>query len=305
VPALRKGQYSVSGCNGSFAFKRRYTDANTDSYALVCISGGATFSNIPNGKYTDCVTGDVKNVTNGTLTASCSGKGNLRVYVLSTDKTPAPGKIGDDGKYIYTSSAKNIPDPTWDGTEMELTDEPEHPGGGGQGGGETQVIEPCLTDANERAVFFTKSSDFSNNIHCYIWHTGTGSVVNVCGAWPGMKATSLGNGKYKFVIPESAKAIDNTWQIIWNEGSSSCQTRDLAFKNHYMYAGADKQSVNYTTEITTICPNTEAIDEVTDTKKVARKMILNGQLYIYRNGKWYTPAGQLITTDASGILPER
>ena len=35
VPALRKGQYSTTGCSGSFAFKRRYTDATTDSYALV------------------------------------------------------------------------------------------------------------------------------------------------------------------------------------------------------------------------------------------------------------------------------
>ena len=30
---------------------------------------------------------------------SCSGKGNLRVYVLSTSLTPAPGKVGVDGKY--------------------------------------------------------------------------------------------------------------------------------------------------------------------------------------------------------------
>ena len=44
VPALRKGQYSVEGCSGSFAFKRRYTDATTDSYALVCISGNGTFT---------------------------------------------------------------------------------------------------------------------------------------------------------------------------------------------------------------------------------------------------------------------
>ena len=47
VPALRKGQYSFEGCsgkNGGYAFKRRYThqSSNEDSYALVCISGGAT-----------------------------------------------------------------------------------------------------------------------------------------------------------------------------------------------------------------------------------------------------------------------
>lgn len=116
VPALRKGQYSREGCNGSFAFKRRYTNGSTDSFALVCINGGATFSGIPNGTYTDCVTGDVKNVTNGTLSASCSGRGNMRVYVLN-----GPGKIGEDGKYLYGSSPRNIPDPAWDGTQEEKT----------------------------------------------------------------------------------------------------------------------------------------------------------------------------------------
>ena len=105
VPALRKGQYSTAGCTGDFAFKRRYTDDKVDSYALVTISGDATFTGIENGTYTDVVTGDVKTVKNGTLSVSCSGEGNIRVYVLSTDKTPAPGKIGTDGKYIYGTTS--------------------------------------------------------------------------------------------------------------------------------------------------------------------------------------------------------
>jgi len=233
VPALRKGQYSVEGCSGSFAFKRRYTDATTDSYALVCISGGATFSGILNGTYTDCVTGDTKTVTNGSLSVSCSGKGNLRVYVLSTSKTPAPGKIGEDGKYIYTSSPKNIPNPTWDGTEMELTDDE------GGGGSTTEPVDPCLTDESEHAVFFLKSSDFGTSINCYIWHTGTGSTVQVCGNWPGKKATALGNDKYKFVVPEGFGEINDTWNIIWNDGSGN-QTADLKYKDQYLYAGANK-----------------------------------------------------------------
>ena len=223
------------------------------------------------------------------------------VYVLSTSKTPAPGKIGSDGKYLYTSSAKNIPDPTWDGTEMELTDDPEHPGGGD--GESDEPIEPCLTSANERAVFFTKSSDFNNNIHCYIWHTGTGSTVQVCGGWPGMKATSLGNGKYKFVVPESAKAIDSTWKIIWNVGGSDCQTNDLDFKNHYMYEGSDKQHIAATTPITAICETT-GIDNHQSVVK-SHKVLINGRLYIRVGQQLYDATGQLVTTDVSGTLPAR
>ena len=68
VPALRKGQYSNEGCSGKMAFKRRFTNANTDSYVLVTISGDATFTGVLNGRYVDAITGDVKNVTDGTLT---------------------------------------------------------------------------------------------------------------------------------------------------------------------------------------------------------------------------------------------
>ncbi|WP_269542542.1 alpha-amylase family glycosyl hydrolase [Cerasicoccus fimbriatus] len=95
VPALQKGQYSTSGVSGGMAFKRRFTDTNVDSFALVAVSGGATFSGIPNGTYVDAITGDVQNVGNGSLTASVNGKGNLKVYVLN-----GPGKIGADGAYL-------------------------------------------------------------------------------------------------------------------------------------------------------------------------------------------------------------
>ena len=108
VPALRKGQYSTEGCSGNLSFKRRYKDGNVDSYVLVTISGNSTFTNILNGTYLDAVTGDIKNVTNNTLTAECSGKGNMRVYVLN-----GPGKIGDDGKYLYDDASVDQPWAAW------------------------------------------------------------------------------------------------------------------------------------------------------------------------------------------------
>lgn len=95
VPALQKGQYSTDGCSGKMAFKRRYTDESVDSFVLVTISEGSTFTDIPNGIYTDCVTGNSITVTDGTLTAECTGKGNARIYVLN-----GPGKIGEDGVYL-------------------------------------------------------------------------------------------------------------------------------------------------------------------------------------------------------------
>lgn len=103
VPALRKGQYTTDGCTSTsgWSWKKAYNGNGVNSYACVCMDGGATFTGIPNGTYKDCVTGDVKTVSNGTLTVSCpSNQGNARVYVLN-----GPGKIGEDGPFLYTASA--------------------------------------------------------------------------------------------------------------------------------------------------------------------------------------------------------
>ena len=100
VPALQKGQYTSVG---DMCFKRGYTDPDTGekSFACVAVTNSATFSGIPNGTYIDAVTGDTKTVTNGTLSISAPGKGNCRVYVLSSNGyTGISGKIGDTTTYL-------------------------------------------------------------------------------------------------------------------------------------------------------------------------------------------------------------
>ena len=241
VPALRKGQYSTEGCSGSFAFKRRYTDATNDSYALVTISGGATFSNILNGTYTDCVTGDTKTVSNGKLTVSCSGKGNLRVYVLNTEKTKAPGKVGVDGKYIYQS--KNAGSyPSWDGTQEELDNR------FGQGGNTDwgEAVEPCVASADERVVFFKAEQDFGTSAAVYMWIKGTDN--NLLGSWPGQRATHLGGGTFKFVIPDNVTGDESQWMIIWNNNNNGKQTADLTFTMRGLYTMNGYQGL-----VTTLC----------------------------------------------------
>lgn len=103
IPALQKGQYSLAGITSSgdgMAFKRRYTTTDVDSYCLVTITGSAKFTDVLNGTYKEVITGETVEVTDGTLSVDAPGKGNMRVYVLDTDKTPAPGKIGEDGTYL-------------------------------------------------------------------------------------------------------------------------------------------------------------------------------------------------------------
>ncbi|MCM1319175.1 MAG: alpha-amylase family glycosyl hydrolase [Muribaculaceae bacterium] len=100
VPALRRGQYTFDGCSasGGWAFKRAYKD---ESFALVAINGGATFTGVPAGKYVDVVTGESYTANGGSITVSApTNKGQLRVLVKDWNG----GKIGEDGKFMYASS---------------------------------------------------------------------------------------------------------------------------------------------------------------------------------------------------------
>ena len=208
VPALRKGQYSTDGCSGSLSFKRRYKDATTDSYVLVTISGNSTFTNILKGTYVDAITGDVKSVTNGTLTAECSGKGNMRVYVLN-----GPGKIGEDGKYLYCDASVDQPWAAWPDETMPeetWTVKPQPGQGGGDSGSRVEpdpIIEPTL-EPGEQAIFLYHES--WTNATAWIWGT---NINYTGGTWPGEKLQYLGNNMYKWtykgdeVIPEGASII--------------------------------------------------------------------------------------------------
>ena len=289
VPALRKGQYSMDGCKGSFAFKRRYTDETTDSYALVCISGGATFSGIENGTYVDCVTGDTKTVTNGTLSISCSGKGNMRVYVLNTTKTPAPGKVGVDGKYLYQSSSAGGSTPKWDGTQEELVD---GSGGTNSGDGGGDPVEPCLESESEQVVFFKAPNGFGTSASVYMWINGTNT--HLVGSWPGKRATHLGGGTFKFVLPDNMQGSESQWMIIWNNNGQGLQTADLKFTMRGLYTtNSDIKGTACTSVVSTLCDDiANDVDQIVVDKSTARKVLINGALYIVlEDGRVYDVMG--------------
>ena len=112
VPALRKGQWTTDGCKATgkngIAFKR----ATKDCYALVALNGGATFTDCPAGTYTDVVTG--KTYTGSTIEVEAPAtQGQLRVLV----KDWKDGKIGEDGAFIYDTTAKSLDGQDYDGNE--------------------------------------------------------------------------------------------------------------------------------------------------------------------------------------------
>ena len=234
VPALRKGQYSTDGCSGSYAFKRRYTDDQTDSYALVTINGNATFSNVLNGTYTDCVTGDVKTVTNGTLTASCSGKGNMRVYVLSTEKTPAPGKIGEDGVYLYATTPATATQPQWDGTEEEDSENNGDPGASPDPStDDLPIYTPTVTES-ELSVFLETQYKGAT---IWVWNGSenfTGGDWNSKPSMQVMGKTADGQRRIlKWTYDKSTYKNLPTGVIFVPTGQN--QTSDLQYVNHGYY----------------------------------------------------------------------
>ena len=288
VPALRKGQYSTDGCSGSYAFKRRYTDDQTDSYALVTINGSATFSNVLNGTYTDCVTGDVKTVTNGTLTANCSGKGNMRVYVLSTDKTPAPGKIGDDGVYLYAATPATATQPQWDGTEEEDSENNGDPGASPDPSpDDLPVYTPTVTES-ELSVFLETQYKGAT---IWVWNGSENFTGGNWGSKPSMQVmgkTADGQRRIlKWTFDKTTYKNLPTGVIFVPTGQN--QTSDLQYINHGYYIEG-----KYDHTVT----NTSGIDDVRSKRPDVRGDIYDLQgrklttcptkpgLYIW-NGKLY------------------
>ena len=234
VPALRKGQYSTDGCSGSYAFKRRYTDATTDSYVLVTINGNATFTGVLNGTYKDCVTGDVKTVTNGTLTATCSGKGNMRVYVLDTTKTPAPGKVGQDGKYLYATTAASIADPSWDGTQEEDSENSGDPGASPDTGiDDLPVYTPSLAAEDELSIFLETAAKGAT---IWVWNNSENFTGGSWNSKPSMTVMGKTADGQRRILKWTYDGTYNnmpTGLIFVPTGQN--QTADLQYVNHGYY----------------------------------------------------------------------
>jgi len=233
IPALRKGQYSTEGCSGSLSFKRRYTDDKTDSFCLVSISGDSTFTGIPNGTYVDAVTGTVKNVTDGTLTATVSGQGNLAVYVLDTNETPAPGRVITNGKYLTDGGeeeliqpiAINVVDPTdikLNKTSVSLL----------EGNVEAVTANVSPADATYKTVSWSSSNNSVATVSGgRITGVGKGSAVITAKTVSGLTATvNVTVAENPNIIKPTGISVDKT-SVILEEGNTEKITATVSPAN--------------------------------------------------------------------------
>ena len=187
----------------------------------------------------------MKTVINGTLTTtSCNGKGNMRVYVLSTSLTPAPGKIGNDGPFLYTSNANAGTVLSYDGTEEELSSN------NGEGNGNTQpsTLEPYEPSCEEDGLNAFLETDMSvSNVTTWVWNSSSNFTG---GSWPGqvmtlMGTTADGTRKIWKWDYEGTATSTPTGIIFVTDGT---QTSDLTFINHGYYINGtyDHTVTNYT-----------------------------------------------------------
>ena len=275
VPALRKGQWTDEGCsaNGGIAFKRAYKD----SYALVALNGGATFTGCPAGTYIDVVTG--QSYSGSTITVDAPHtQGQVRVLV----KDWTGGQIGEDGPFIYKSSAQRKGNLIYDGTEEEGTDyiiTPEDvkinkvvlTPNGGSFKTETQTVEIKLSDASESGWYQVEGGEKVNLVKGQTAKVTFGKDMNFkdtkkiyWGATNAAGNEATGTATYKKIDPNATISIyvatasgtspnvyawsnDNGTTAALNgawPGQTLSQSVEVNGKTYYMLDCADAETVN-------------------------------------------------------------
>ena len=261
VPALRKGQWTDEGCTSTagIAFKRAYEN----SYALVALNGGATFTDCPAGTYTDIVTG--KTYSGSTITVDAPAtQGQVRVLV----KDWTGGIVGEDGPFIYTSSAKSKDGQAYDGQEEAGTDiyygsesaeqdaavvfDPN----GGSFRTETVTVTASLNDG-------AKSGWYQIDGQSKVELSGEGSTFTLgsdmqfgdtktvkWGATNDEGTEYTGSATYKKVDPNASiivyvKADKAPNLYVWTAGGENAKTLNGAWPGNKMTATATVEGVEY------------------------------------------------------------
>ena len=261
VPALRKGQWTDEGCTSTngIAFKR----ASENSYALVALNGGATFTGCPAGTYTDIVTG--KTYSGSTITVDAPAtQGQVRVLV----KDWKGGIVGEDGPFIYTTSAHSKGDQAYDGQEEAGTtiyygsESAEQDGAvvfdpnGGSFRTETVTVTASLNDGatsgwyqidgEDKVEISSEGATFTIGSDMKFGDTKTVKW----GATNDEGTEYTGSATYKKVDPNASiivyvKADKAPNLYVWTAGGENAKTLNGAWPGNKMTATATVEGVEY------------------------------------------------------------
>ncbi|MBR3988005.1 MAG: starch-binding protein [Clostridia bacterium] len=146
------------------------------------------------------------------------GDGNLWSYNVSGDWNMIIFNNGSDqaktGDMNYPSPDGNCFNNSSNGwTNVGTPDVPDDP----KPTTPNNPVNPP-TPSGDGKVYLKDTSGWGN-IHVYMWNSGDDSNA----AWPGEKATSLGDGVYEYTVKKAYK------NIIFNNGSDASKTGDLIY----------------------------------------------------------------------------
>ena len=233
-----EGEYIRTQGNNLFI-----TERGTKGVMIVNV-GDSTYvncdTNLPNGQYTDSVSGNTFTVSNGKLTGNIGSRTIATLGVTEIITKPVVSSSVETGtKFVdslnVTLTAKNTTTATYstnggtvvtytNGTTITLgknanigdTVTLTLTGKGEDGTTVTETYEYKKVDKIENSIAKIKLPSGWTSANIYVYDE-SGSTVKEIAKWPGVAMTNEGNGVYTYTLPEGWG--DNT-QVIFNNGSA-------------------------------------------------------------------------------------
>jgi glycosidase len=261
VPALQKGEWSWNGTHDGNGVGYIRKHGNSEVAVGLAKDGGVTFNftGLTNGIYRDAVTGEERNVTNGTLTCYVE-PASAAIYVLN-----GPGMIGGNGVGFFqpgqgTASPLVTASPSGGFFANPVTVSLNSSGGEGNlaiyytfsggdpvqtgtlytnaiqisetailravavdgQGNRSQVIEHhyAIGEGDFFKVYFQRPQGWGNDIRIHHWGAQPQGALSATN-WPGVQMTNNGDGWYEFTF----QGIAST-NLLFHDNNGN-QTADL------------------------------------------------------------------------------
>lgn len=198
----------------------------------------------------------------------------LPVYAGSTPTRP------DDATYTYTFEG-------WNPTIVVATADADYTAQ--FTAREKGTTPPPVGDAITVRLY-PQHNYFDDVVYLYAW-TGTGET-QPCGGWPGTQVSKDAAGWWSYTFDKSIQNVN----IIWNNGSGT-QTVDITEVTASTCYQLDEESGSYPLPVMIIdcdTPLFNSIEDVPVTSDAPRKVIIDGVLYIVRDGKLFNANGALV-----------
>ncbi len=231
------GQKEYLASSGSIA----YCERGTSGAVLVNCSGtsqqvSVKANRMAAGTYKDQITGNTFTVSNGMISGQIGNTGIAVVY--NVDKkpqatiTPAGGKFSTDtldvtlGLTNATSGTYKVgtgSTQTYTGTKVITIGSDMKIGESVQvvltatDGSQTTTDPYTFTkvEKSENTAYIKLPGGWSEPVYCYAYDSATEKVNN--GTWPGVKMTSVGDGIYKYEVPEE---IENPRVVFFSSATN-------------------------------------------------------------------------------------